>query len=60
MMLADHRNKACRSNVSRNLGGVQSMSMVTTQPFADCERAVECHLTYSVFRIVSKPSSARG
>ena len=57
MMPANQTDVACRSNVGQDLGGVQSMSMVTTQPFADCERAVECHLTYSVFRIVKEPSS---
>ena len=57
MMLVDQTNEACRSNVGRDLGGVQSMSMVTTQPFAGCERAVECHLTYLVFCIVKEPSS---
>ena len=57
MMSVDQTNEACRSNVGRDLDGVQSMFMVTTQPFADCERAVECHLTYSVFRIVKEPLS---
>ena len=60
MMPADQTNETCRSYVGQNLGGVQSMSMVTTQSFANCERAVECQLTYLVFCIVSKPSSARG
>ena len=32
MMPADQTDKACRSNVGRDLGGVHSMSMVTTQP----------------------------
>ena len=57
MMPADQTDAACRSNVGRDLGGVQSMSMVTTQPFADCKRAVECHLTYSVFRRAKELSS---
>ena len=42
IMPADQTDKACRSNISQDLGGVQSMSMVTTQPFDDCERAVKC------------------
>ena len=57
MMSIDQINEACRSNVGQDLDGVQSMSMVTTQPFVDCERAVECHLIYLVFRIVKEPSS---
>ena len=57
IMPINQTDAACWSNVGRNLGGVQSMSMVTTQPFADCEKAVECHLTYSVFCIAKKPSS---
>ena len=57
MMPADQTDEAGRSNVGQNFGGVQSMSIVTTQPFADCERAVECHLTYPVFRIAKEPSS---
>ena len=57
---ADQTNKSCRSNIGQDLGGMQSMSMVTTQPFVDCKRAVECQLTYSVFCIASKPLSARG
>ena len=60
MMLVDQTNKTCRSNVGRDLGDVQSMSMVTTQPFADYERAVKCQLTYSVFHIANKSLSARG
>ena len=60
MMPVDQTDEACRSNIGRGLGGIQSISMVTTQPFANCERAVECQLTYSVFYITSKPSSARG
>ena len=59
MMFAYQTDEACRSNVDRDRGGVQSMSMVTNQPFADCKRAVECQLTYSVFCIASKPSSAK-
>ena len=57
MMPADQTDEAGRSNVGRDFGDVQSMSMVTTQLFADCERAVKCHLTYSVFRIAKEPSN---
>ena len=57
MLPVDQIDAACRSNVGQNLGRVQSISMITTQPFANCERAVECHLTYSVFYIAKEPSS---
>ena len=60
IMSVDQTDEACKLNVGRDLGDVQSMSMVTTQPFANYERAVECQLTYLVFCIASKPSSARG
>ena len=56
-MPADQTDAAYRSNISRELGGVQSMSMANTQPFADYERAVECHLTYLMFRIAKEPLS---
>ena len=57
MMPADQTDEACKSNINRDLGGVQFMSMFTTQAFADCRRAVECHLTYLVFCIAKEPSS---
>ena len=60
MMPADQTNEACRLNVNRDLGSVQSISMVTTQLFVDCKKTVKCQLIYSVFRIATKPSSARG
>ena len=60
MIPVDQTVKACRLNVGQNLGDVQFMSIVTNQPFADCKRAIECQLIYLVFRIASKPSSARG
>ena len=60
MMPTDQTDKAYRSHIGRDLGGMQSMSIITTQPFADCKRVVKCQLTYSVFCIASKPSSARG
>ena len=57
LMSVDQTDMACRSNVGQDFGGIQSMSMVTTQSFADCERAVECHLTYLVFCIAKESSS---
>ena len=36
-MAADQTDKSCRSNVGRDLGGVQSMSGFITQPFADAK-----------------------
>ena len=59
MMPVDQTDKACRSNLGQNLGGMESMSMITTQPVADCKRAVEYQLTYLMFCIISKLSSAR-
>ena len=59
MIPVDQTNKAYRLNVGRDLGGVQSMSMVITQPFVDYKKAVECQLTYLVFCIASKPLSTR-
>ena len=59
MILADQTNKTYQSNIGRNLGGVQSMSIITTQLFANCKRAVEYQLIYLVFCIISKPSSTR-
>ena len=41
-MPVDKTDKACRSNVGQDLDGVQTMSMVITQPFTNCKRAVKC------------------
>ena len=41
-MPADQTNEAYRLNVGWNLDGVKSISMVTTQPFADCKKIIEC------------------
>ena len=60
MMPADQTNKAYRPNVGQDLGGVQFISMIITQPFADCKRAVEYQLIYSMFCIASKLLSVRG
>ena len=49
MMSVDQTNKVCRSIVSRDLSGVQSMSMVTTQPIGNCERAIKYQLTSRCF-----------
>ena len=57
IMSADQTDKACKLNIGRDLGGVQSMSMVTIQLFANCKRAVEYHLTYLMFCIVKESSS---
>ena len=59
IMLVDQINKTCRSNIGQDLDSVQSMSMVTTQPFANCKKTVEYQLTYLVFFIVSKSSNIR-
>ena len=59
IMFADKTDEACRSNVSLDLSGVQSISIITTLLFADCEKVVKCQLTYLVFRIASKPSNVR-
>ena len=56
-MLVDQTDESCRSNVGQDLGDVQSMSMVTTQPFTNCKRVVKCHLTYLVFCIAKESSS---
>ena len=43
MMSADQTDKACKSNVVRNLGRTQSMSMVNTQPkLITNGRAIKC------------------
>ena len=60
MILADQIAEVCRYNIGWNLGGMQSMPMVTTQPFANRKRAIKCQLTYLLFCIASKPLSARG
>ena len=50
----DQIDEACRSNVGQDLSDVQSISMVITQLFANCKRAVECHLTYLMFYIAKE------
>ena len=67
MTPVDQTDEACRSNAVRDLGGVQSISMVTTQPKLIANgRAVKVsegtrvRLTYSVFRNQASRKNARG
>ena len=59
IILTDQTNKACTLNIDRDLGGIQSMSIVTIQLFADYKRAIKYYLTYLVFCITNKPLSAK-
>ena len=67
MIPVDQTNKACRSNAVRDLGGVQSISMITTQPKLIANgRAVKVSedtrvcLTYLVFCNRASHKSVKG
>ena len=67
MIPVDQTDEACRSNAIRDFGGVQSMSMVTTQPkLITNSKAVMVSegtrvcLTYLVFGNRASRKSARG
>ena len=42
MIPADQTDEVCKSNVGRDLGGLQSMSIVTTKSFTDCKITIKC------------------
>ena len=67
MMPVDQTNESCKSNAIRDLGGIQSISMVTNQfKLIANSKAVKMSegtgvcLTYLVFRNQANRKSARG